>query len=134
MENPLNPKPSRLEEWLNEIALAYRDACETIPFGELVGRTVREKDLFHFSPFICLKFRGLKESEPNLKRATEAALSSYVASEGVSGDLFSVPQMTFALCYVASHRGLGLLNEEESSRIIDYVDRNIKRLIEMTAK
>jgi hypothetical protein len=133
MEIPLHPMPSGLEEWMNEIALAYRDALEAIPFGELVGQTVTEKDLFHFSPLVYLKFRGLEESESHLNRAKETAFSSYVASEEISGDLFGVPQMAFAFCYVAGHLGLGLLDEEESSRIIDHVERNVKLLVEMTA-
>ena len=128
----LHPKPSSLEAWLEEIALAYRDAYETIPFGKLIGRTVTENDLFHFSPMICLKFRGIKESKSHLNRAKEAALSSYVATEEVAGELFDVPQMAFAFCYVASHLGLGMFNEEESFQIIDYVEHNLKHLVELT--
>jgi hypothetical protein len=54
-----------------------------------------------------------------IERVTEAALSSYVATEEVSCDVFDYAQMVFAFCYVASYLGLDLLNEEESSRIID---------------
>ena len=132
MQNQSLPMPTSLEEWLDEIALAYQDALETIPFGELIGRTVTEKELFHFSPVICLKFRGLEESESHLNLAKEAAFSSYVATEEVAGELFDVPQMAFALCYVASHLGLGMLKEEESYQIIDYIEHNLKQLVELT--
>ena len=128
----MHPMPASLEEWLEEIALAYRDACEAIPFGKYVGQTVTEKDLFHFSPRICLKFRGIEESESNLTRATEAALSSYVVSEEIPGNRLDIPQMAFAFCYIASHLGLDLLEEEESFQIIDYIENNLDRLTKMT--
>ena len=132
MEKPLHPIPPTLEAWLNEIALAYRDAHETIAFGKLIDHPVAEKDLFHLSPALCMKFRGIKRSKSKLKRATEAALSSYVATEKVVGDLFDVPQMVFAFCYVASHLGLDMLDEDESAEIIDYVEHNLKHLVELT--
>jgi hypothetical protein len=33
---PKNPVPTSSEDWLIEIAAAYRDAREAIPFGPLV--------------------------------------------------------------------------------------------------
>ena len=129
-----NPIPRNPEAWLEEIAAAYRDAYEALPFGQLVGQPMSDKDLFHLGPAVCLKFRGIESSEPNLKRATDAALSSYVATEELVGDLFDVPQMSFAFCYVSSHLGLNLVNEKESSGILDYVERNLETLIKITEK
>ena len=129
-----NPIPGDHRAWLSEIAAAYRDAHETLPFGKLVGEPTSEKDLFHLGPAVCLKFRGGSSSKSNLKRATDAALSSYVATKEIVGDLFDVPQMSFAFCYVASHLGLGLVNEEQSSEILDYVERNLPTLVELTGK
>lgn len=77
-----NPIPHNLDAWLEEIGAAYRDAQETIPFGLLIGQPICAEDLFHLGPVICLKFRGIKNSKSNLKRATDAALSSYVAAQG----------------------------------------------------
>jgi len=127
-----NPTPRNPKAWLDEIALAYRDVCEALPFGKLTGQPMRESDLFHLGPAVCLKFRGMKNSKPNLKRATDVALSSYVATREIVGDLFDVPLMSFAFCYVASHLGLDLVNEEECSEILDYVERNLKNLVKMT--
>jgi len=132
MKKPPNPKPTSLEAWLNEIATAYRDAYDTLPFGELVGQPMTEANLFHLSPAVCLKFRGIKESKSNLKRATDATLLSYVATREIVDDMLDVPQMTFAFCYVASHLGLDLVDEEEASQILDYIEHNLKHLVEMT--
>ena len=102
----INPIPSDLTAWLNEVGIAFQDAKEALPFS---NGQFTEKDLFHLSSMVCLKFRGIKSSKSNLKRATEAALSSYVATKENAEDLFDVPQMSFTFCYVASHLGLGLL-------------------------
>ena len=81
------------------------------PFGELIGEKIEPKDLFHLGPAICLKFRGIKSPKRNLKRATDAALSSCVATKQIVGNLFDAPQMSFAFCYLGSHVGVGLVEK-----------------------
>lgn len=127
-----NGIPESPEAWLEEIARAYLDALETLPFGKLVGQKIEPKDLFHLGPPVCLKFRGVKRSKKNLKRATEAALSSYVATKEIVGDLFDIPQMSFAFCYLASHFGLELIEENLSTEILDFVESHLDNLIAMT--
>ena len=48
--------PKCKSEWIAEIAEAYRDAEEAIPFGPITGQLIEEKDLFHLAPAVCLKF------------------------------------------------------------------------------
>lgn len=127
-----NGIPESPEAWLEEIARAYLDALETLPFGKLAGQKIEPKDLFHLGPPVCLKFRGVKRSKKNLKRATEAALSSYVATKEIVGDLFDIPQMSFAFCYLASHFGLELIEENLSTEILDFVESRLDNLIAMT--
>lgn len=127
-----NKIPDSSEAWLAEIAKAYLDAIETLPFGELVGQEIEPKDIFHLGPPICLKFRGIKSSKKNLKKATDAALSSYVATKEIVGDLFDIPQMSFAFCYLASHFGLDLIGENISTEILDFVESRLDNLIAMT--
>lgn len=127
-----NGIPESPEAWLEEIARAYLDALETLPFGKLAGQKIEPKDLFHLGPPVCLKFRGVKSSKKNLKRATEAALSSYVATKEIVGDLFDIPQMSFAFCYLASHFGLELIEENLSTEILDFVESRLDNLIAMT--
>ena len=110
-----------LQERNKAIVRAYHDAAEAIPFGPLADCDMSEADLFHLGPSVCLKFRGLKQSEANLKRATDAALSSYVATSDLGGDLLNRPQVAFAFCYVASHFGLGLIDESTASEILDHI-------------
>lgn len=52
------PLPTAPAIWLKEIAAAYRDAEEAIPFGPMAGVTIISKELFHLAPSVCLKFRS----------------------------------------------------------------------------
>ncbi len=116
--------------WLNEIAAAYLDAEEAIPFGPMAGVTIKKKDLFHLAPAVCLKFRGL-EQKKNIKKVTESALSSYVATLDTAPDSMADPQMAFAFCYIASHFGLGLVTDEEATGILEYVEKHLEELRRM---
>lgn len=113
------PIPSTLPDWLEEIARGYNDAKEAVPFAELLGGTVEEKDLFQVAPLVCLKFRGLPKKYR--KPATEAALSSYVATESKMQEAFSNPHIAFAFAYLASHYGLDLLGKNEVAEIMDFI-------------
>ena len=74
------PVPQDQLGWIRDIAAAYCDSQEAIPFGRLIGEPIAEGDLFHLAPRVALKVRGLRASPRNLKKATEAALASYVGS------------------------------------------------------
>ena len=124
--------PKTPEDWLLEITKAYRDACEAIPFGVLVGQKITHKDIFHLGPCTCLKFRGIKQTKQNLEKATEAALTSYMATEEIVGKLFQIPQMAFAFSYLASHYGLDLVDEKMLTELLDYIENNLKKLISLT--
>lgn len=128
MKTELKKIPAVPAEWLMEIAAAYRDAEEAIPFGPLAGVTITEKELFHLAPRVCLKFRGLGQSKKNVKKATEAALSSYVATKDTAPESMADLHMAFAFCYIASHFGLGLVTDEESMRILEYVEKHHEAL------
>ena len=78
----LNTRPTTSDRWLREIAAAYLDAAETIPLGPVLDLDLEEGDLFHLAPAVCLKFRKIKASKGAIKRATDAALTSYVATTG----------------------------------------------------
>lgn len=120
--------PSTPADWLTEIAEAYCDAYEAMPFGLLTGQIITEKELFHTTPHICLKFRGIKKTKENVNRATEAMLSSYVATEDQTDGIFSNPHITFLFGYLASHFGMGLLSENEVSEIMEYIEEHQEKL------
>jgi hypothetical protein len=92
--------PQHPVEWLHEIEEAYRDAHDALPFMPLVGVMPSENKLFHLAPRVAVKFRGLPPSW--IDAATEAALSSYVASQEQAGSAFDDPHLAFAFCYLAS--------------------------------
>ncbi len=124
--------PKTPDAWLAEIAKAYLDALETIPFGALTGDKIEEKELFHLAPALCLKFRGIKTTEDNLKMATDAALSSFVATEDSVDNLFEISQMAFAFCYLASHFGLDLVDNDTLSEAMGYIESKLDYLIKIT--
>jgi len=122
--------PQTPSDWIKEIAEAYHDAFEAKPFGIFVGQKITGKDLFHMTPYICLKFRRIKRTKANVNKATEAMLSSYVVTEDQSDDIFANPYITFSFCYLSSHYGLGLLTDDEVRDIMVYLEENYIALTE----
>jgi hypothetical protein len=117
------PLPRTPELWLQEILLAWEDARETRPFARITGTRLTDADLFHLAPVACLKFRGRKLAGKEADRVTKGALANYVVNAGpdaaVQG-LEQKPQLAFALCYVAAHLVLGLVDEQTAAAIMDY--------------
>lgn len=111
-------------DWISEIADAYLDAYEAIPFGKLIGEKITEKELFHMTPEICLKFRGIKRSKKNVNKTTEAMLASYVATEDQTEGIFKNPHLSFCFAYLACHFALELLTQNQVSEIMDFIEEH----------
>jgi hypothetical protein len=118
----LRPVPQTAAQWIDEINAAYEDAREALPFAPLVGVAARARDLFHLAPHVAIKFRGLPESKHPI--AVEAALSSYVASEGKAS--VQDPLLAFAFCYLASHFGLDLVSQGAVEEVMDSMEKAAK--------
>jgi len=116
----MNPVPHTAAGWVEEIAAAYEDAGDALPFTPLVGVAAGARELFHLAPHVAIKFRGLPEDKRQV--AVEAALSTYVASER-SAPLRN-PRLAFALCYLASHFGLELVSQETVDEVMDHLMAN----------
>jgi len=126
------PLPKSSRGWLKEIAEAYLDARGVRAYGPIIGLDVRDDDLFHLAPSLCLKFRGLKLAGPKLKKATEAALMSYVATKDQEPEVLSQPHLAFAFCYLAAHFGLDMVEGSKLEKLMDYVvahERDLAALI-----
>ena len=120
--------PQTPPEWLHEIALAMADAREAIPFVWVTGHKMTEADLFHLAPRVCLKFRGRKASEREVERVTEIALANVVVNSDpatADHDLPNRPFLAFALCYLASHLALDLIDEQEADQILIYCEEQL---------
>jgi len=79
-------QPTTPDEWLDEIRLAIADARKTKPFGILTGQRIKDGNLFHLAPLVCLKFRGLDYRDEELRgKVTEGALANYVANSDPDG-------------------------------------------------
>ena len=117
--------PATPQAWIQEIRAAYADARDAIPFGPAAGQPFGEQELFHLAPAVALKFRNLPLRGPNLKRATEAALSSYVANLESQGSVLEDSWLAFAFCYLASHHGLGLVEVGTIESLMEILERNV---------
>jgi hypothetical protein len=133
MREPRRPLPKSGKEWLAEIAVAYLDAREAIPFGELLGEPFRETDLFHLASAVAAKFRGSSQSPRLRKRANEAALASYAASLSANRSALTDRHLAFAFCYLASHYGLRLLTTERVEALMADIEQNRKALARLIA-
>ncbi len=117
-----HPLPTTPEQWLKEILLALKDARETKPFARLTGTKLTEGDLFHLAPLVCLKFRGRKLAGEEADRVTKAALANYVLN--AEKGLQSNPKLAFALCYVAAHLVLDLVDEQTAAAIMGHCEEH----------
>jgi hypothetical protein len=134
-----NPVPGSLEAWLVEIAAAYQDASEAIPFGPAAGEPFGEAELFHVAPAVALKLRGLPRSSRKLARLGRPKPRWPATSPPEMAIRKSSRTRTFPLrsAIWRSHHGLGLVGEAQTEEVMDYVERNrrsLARLITRGAK
>jgi hypothetical protein len=142
MQNTLNQKdqnqlnytivkiPCDIETWLNEIAKAYQEAKDTIPYGKLIGENLKEKDLFHIAPQLAIKYRGFQGNAKIEKKAIDAALSSYEGNLDNSGDVLKKPEIAFTFCYFAAHFGMNFMKAEKVDEYMRYIEEHEKECIE----
>lgn len=76
-----------------------------------------------------MKFRGLDFRDEEMRtRVTEGSLANYVANsdpDGIDHGLEQRPLMAFAMCYIAAHYVLDLVDEEQATAALDYCDKNM---------
>jgi len=122
-------QPTTPDDWLEEIKLAIADARKTKPFGLLTGQLIKTSNLFHLAPLVCMKFRGVDfRNEELRKKVTEGALANYVANsdpDGIDHGLEQRPLLAFAMCYIAAHYVLDLIDEEQATVALDYCEENM---------
>ena len=130
-DSTMKRSPMRTPEgWLLEIRLAIKDARKTKPFGLLIGQLITDAKLFHLAPLVCLKFRGRELKGREADRVTKVALANFVANsdpEGVDHGLEAKPLLGFALCYVAAHLALDLVNEEDAEAILNFCEDHLDK-------
>jgi hypothetical protein len=125
MKRPLPRNPA---QWLKEIRLAIADAADAEPFGRAIGEPITDTNLFQLAPLVCLKFRGRKLKGREADRVTKVALANYVVNtdpEGIDHSLEQKPMMAFALCYVAAHLALDLVDEQQAEAILTYCEEHL---------
>ena len=94
--------------------------------GRLLPRSLQA--WLHLAPLVCLKFRGRELRGSEAERVTETALANYVANsdpEGIDHGLKEKPILAFAVCYVAGHLALDLLDEEDADAILGYCEAHL---------
>ena len=119
--------PCTPAQWLAEIRLAIADASEAKLFSPPED-TVTDDNLFHLAPLVCLKFRGRKRDGAEASRVTEVALANHVANstgEATGHGVNEKPMLAFAVCYVAAHLALDLLDEQQADAILAYCENHL---------
>jgi len=111
--------------WLKEIVDAYLNAKAALPYAVAAGKDMKEDDLFHMAPLVCLSFRGIEHSDENRRKATDAAISSYIANEEANQGVLSNPVMAFSFCYILAHYGLDLISDGQCQDILFHVESNL---------
>ena len=119
--------PPMNELWLPEIEAAYKDEKQAMSFGYAVGSKITEHDLFQMASSVCLKFRGIKNTKKTRKKATDAALTSYVVNKDKNPVLLG-PYMAFSFCYILSHYGLELIRETEAEELFCYIEDDLEKI------
>ena len=117
------PLPKTPDQWFQEILLAMKGAREAKPFAHITGTKLTDADLVHLAPLVCLKFRGRKLSGKVADRVREGALANYIVNTEKS--LESNPELAFALCYVAAHLALDLVDEQTAAAIMGYCEEHL---------
>ena len=116
--------PITSDMWLDEILRAWNDATHAKPFGLPVGTLLTDKELFQIAPIECLKFRGRDQTGPEADRVRRVALAQYVVNDDQTAPVYHIaagsPKLTFAVCYMAAHRALDLVDEETIGRVLEY--------------
>lgn len=120
--------PNTPVAWFAEIKLAIADARQAKLFNQF---EITDGNLFHLAPLVALKFRGRKIRGEEAKRVTETALANYVVNsdpEGIDHGLEARPILAFALCYVATHLAIDLLDESQAEDILVYCEKHLDEL------
>jgi len=107
------------------------DAREAEPVGGALGFPITEGMLFPLAPHVCIKLRGLEPSARKRKQIARDAIASWVINSDPSSEqgeiLEESPEMAFALCYLATHVVLDLIEPEDADRILRYCERHLGR-------
>ena len=120
--------PKTPDQWLKEILLAWEDARATIPFARITRTRLTDADLFRLAPLVCLKFRGRKLTGKEASQVTKGALANYIVNtrpDAAVEGLEEKPQLAFALCYVAAHLVLDLVDEQTAGEIMGYCEEHL---------
>ena len=95
----------------------------------LTGQLITDANLFHLAPLVCMKFRGVDHRDEDLRsKVPEDALANYVANsdpDEIDHGLESRPLLAFAVCYVAAHYVLDLIDDREAEAVLDYCDDSL---------
>lgn len=129
-ENVKRQQPTTPPEWLDEIQLAIADARKAKPFGKFTGEPITDANLFHLAPLVCMKFRGFNFRNEKLRnKVTEGALANYVANsnpDGIDHGLEAKPLLAFAVCYIAAHYVLDLIDDQEAESVLNYSEEHLE--------
>ena len=125
MQQPLPKTPA---EWLHEIECAMVDAQKSKPLSGSGRQKGIEHSVCTSAAAACLQFRGRRLRDNAAIRVVLDVIEAYLAntdSDQVDLGLQGRPFRSFAFCYLAAHRSLGLLDVPQADAIFKFCDENL---------
>ena len=123
MQQPLPKTPA---EWLHEIVCAMADAQKFKPAHDSGRQKGIEHSTCNLAAVACLKFRGRRSRGNEIIGVLLDVIEAYLENtdpdrNGLQGS----PFRSFAFCYLAAHRSLGLLDGPQADAIFKFCDENL---------
>ena len=125
MQQPLPKTPA---EWLHEIECAMADAQKPKPAHDSGRQKGIEHSVCTSAAAACLQFRGRRTRDNAAIRVVLDVIEAYLEStdpDGIDLGLEGRPFRSFAFCYLAAHRSLGLLGARQADAIFKFCDENL---------
>ena len=124
----ISPVPRTSEAWLREVASAWNAAQKPTGLSTLTDLGVDECDRFQVAPIVCMRLRGLQGNNELLQKAVKEAFTTVEESGFTAETLEASPELVFALAYIASHVGAGLLKASTATEVVNFIEDHLDRL------
>lgn len=118
------PIPATQELWLAEISMAYKSAEAFIKSGMVPENDLPKVEPWHLAPLFCLVSRGANPSDTLVDEAGRQAYLNFDEAFSPEEAEALHPVIAFAFCYLEAHRGLGLIDQEQTAQLLALVDSN----------
>ena len=115
--------PRTTDQWLKEILPAWKDARETKSFGPPHGHEAYRRRPLPSGSRDLPEVPGRKLTGKEADRVTKGPWQ--LRRQRRHAGLEEKPQLAFALCYVAAHLVLDLVDEQTAGEVMGYCEEQL---------